>query len=69
MNHNYKIDEQKINQLLNELDEDRNKYFCDIKNSSSFEKNKEIKIKALEHIQRQLLAYKRLLIKEKEEKE
>jgi hypothetical protein len=62
----YKINENKINQMLDELNEDRNKLFNDVKSTTSNDLMKENKIKQLENIQRALLSYKKLLIKEKE---
>ena len=62
----FKFDENKINQLLDELNEDRNKLFSDVKSSKVIEKVKEDKIKSIENIQRTLLIYKKLLVKEKE---
>lgn len=62
----YKINENKINQLLDELNEDRNKFFNDVKSSKSNDKVKELKIKSIENIQRSLLVYKKILITEKE---
>lgn len=65
----YKINEQKINQWLSELEEDRTKYFNDVKSTSTTDKDKESKIKSLEAIQKQLLYYKKILNKEKEQNE
>lgn len=65
----YTINESKINNWLDELEGDRKKLFDDVKNSKSTERTKEDKIKALESIQRSLLLYKKLLNKEKDEKE
>lgn len=60
---NYKFDENKINSLLNELNEDRNNLFNDC--SKEYDKIKEDKLKTLESIQRNLLNYKKILVKEK----
>lgn len=65
---NYEIDENKINNWLNELDNDRKKLFDDIKLSKSIDKIKENKISNLQQIQRKLLDYKKILINEKENK-
>ena len=65
----YAINENKINNWLDELDQDRKKLFDDVKISKSTDKMKEDKIKNLEYIQKQLLSYKKLLNKEKNEKE
>lgn len=62
----YNINENKINNWLDELDQDRKKLFDDVKISKSTEKVKEDKIKSLEYIQRSLLSYKKILNKEKE---
>ena len=65
----YNINENKINNWLDEFEQDRNKLFNDVKTSKSTEKIKEDKIKSLEYIQRTLLSYKKLLSKEKEQNE
>jgi hypothetical protein len=65
----YNINENKINNWLDELDQDRKKLFDDVKNNKSSDKIKEDKIKNIEYIQKQLISYKRLLTKEKEDKE
>ncbi len=64
----YSINENKINNWLDELEIDRKKLFDDVKSSKSSDKTKEDKIKNLEYIQKQLLSYKKLLNKEKENK-
>jgi len=69
MKQDYKINEQKINQWLSELEEDRTKHFNDVKSSSTTDKEKESKIKSLEAIQKQLLNYKKILNKEREQNE
>lgn len=65
----YKINENKINQILDELNEDRNKLFNDIKTSKMSDKIKEDKIRYLEQIQKNLLNYKKVLTKEREKNE
>jgi len=65
----YTINENKINNWLDELEQDRKKLFDDVKNSKSSDKVKELKILKLENIQKSLLSYKKLLNKEKEDKE
>ena len=65
----YSINENKINNWLDELEGDRKKLFDDVKTSKSSDKMKEDKIKNLEYIQKNLLSYKKLLNKEKNEKE
>jgi hypothetical protein len=57
----YTINENKINNWLDELEQDRKKLFDDIKNSKSSDKIKELKILKLENIQKSLLGYKKLL--------
>lgn len=65
----YKINEQKINQLLDEINSDREKVFNEIKTSVDVEKLKESKVKSLEYLIKSLLSYKNILIKEKEKKD
>jgi hypothetical protein len=65
----YSINENKINNWLDELEQDRKKLFDSVKLSNSSDRLKEDKIKSLEYIQRSLLSYKKLLNKEKTEKE
>jgi hypothetical protein len=66
---NYDINENKINNWLEELDNDRKKLFDDIKTSKTNDKVKEEKIYKIEQIQRSLLSYKKILNKEKAENE
>lgn len=61
----YNLTEQKINILLDELDQDRNKLFGDVKVSKETDKIKEDKVKCIESLQRNILTYKRILNKEK----
>lgn len=68
MQMDYKINEQKINNLLDEINSDREKIFSDIKTSKDIEKIKETKVKSLENLIKSLLHYKNLLIREKEKK-
>lgn len=65
----YSINEGKINNWLDELEQDRKKLFDDVKTSKSSDKVKEEKIKSLEYIQRTLLTYKKILNKEKDNKD
>jgi hypothetical protein len=65
----YKLNEQKINNLLDEFNSDREKLFNDIKTSSSKELLKEKKVKQLEYIIKSLLSFKNTLINEKEKKD
>ena len=69
MTPNFNLDENKIKTLLDELNSDRDKYFSDIKMSNNMEPVKEKKIKALEILIKDLLAYKKIILKEKEDKE
>jgi hypothetical protein len=69
MQQDYKINEQKINNLLDEFNSDREKVFSDIKLSKDIEKIKESKVKSIENLIKCLLHYKNLLIKEKEKKD
>jgi len=69
MQMDYKVNEQKINQLLDEINSDREKIFSDIKTSKDIEKIKETKVKSLENLIKSLLHYKNLLIREKEKKD
>ena len=69
MNKTYDINENKINNWIEEIENDRKKLFDDVKTSKSSDNIKENKIYNLEKIQRSLLAYKKILNKEKEDKE
>jgi hypothetical protein len=65
----YNLDENKIKTLLDELNSDRDKYFNVIKMSNKMETINENKIKGLEILIKNLLSYKKIIIKEKEDKE
>jgi len=65
----YKLSEQKINNLLDEINSDREKIFSEIKTSTDIEQLKEKKVKSLEILIKSLLSYKNILIKEKEKKD
>jgi len=69
LNIEYTINENKINNWLDELDQDRKKLFDAVKVSKTTEKTKEDKIKSIEYIQRCLLNYKKILNKEKDDKD
>jgi len=69
MNTEYTINENKINNWLEEIETDRKKLFDSVKTNKETDKIKENKILKLESIQKQLLSYKHLLYKEKQEKE
>lgn len=62
----FKINENRINQLLDEFNEDRTILFNEIKIAKNNDKMKELKLKSLENIQRNLMSYKNILIKEKD---
>jgi hypothetical protein len=66
MKQTFKIDEHKINEYINEFNDDRAILFNDIRSSVKSDKLKEDKIKYIETIQRALLNYKKLLIKERD---
>lgn len=66
MKQNFKINENKINDVLNELNEDRQILFNEIRSSVKYDKLKEEKIKNIEAVQRSLLNFKKTLSKEKE---
>jgi hypothetical protein len=65
----FSINESKINNWLDELEQDRKKLFDDVKNNKSTDKMKELKILKLENIQKSLLCYKKILNTEKEKNE
>ena len=69
LKHEYNINENKINNWLDEIENDRTKFFNDVKTSKSSEQVKENKIKGLENLQRALLSYKKMLNKEKADSE
>lgn len=68
MNNHFNVDEKYINNLLEQLEQDRNKFFNEIKTATSYDKTKEQKLKQLDTLQRNLIFYKQILIKEKESK-
>jgi hypothetical protein len=65
----FTINENKINNWLDELEQDRKKLFDDIKNNKETDKLKEQKILKLENIQKTLLGYKKILNIEKDNKD
>lgn len=65
----YNLDENKIKLYLDELNQDREKLFSDIKTSNNIEVIKEKKIKQLEILIKDFLSYKKILLKEKEDKD
>ena len=62
------LNENKIAEILQLLEQDRNKFFTDIKNSKTYDKIKEQKLKNIENLQRNLIFYKQILIKENDNK-
>ena len=60
------LNEKYIGEILQQLEQDRNKFFNEIKNSSNYDRIKEQKLKQIENLQRNLIFYKQILIKEKE---
>lgn len=66
MNNHYNIDEKYIGDILQQLEQDRTKFFNEIKNSSTYDKIKEQKLKQIDILQRNLIYYKQILVREKE---
>lgn len=62
------LNERYIGDFLHQLEQDRNLVFHDIKNSSEYDKTKELKLKHIETLQRNLIFYKQILNKEKGKK-
>ena len=69
MNPTFNLTENKIKSLLDEFNQDREKLFSDLKMSSDVEAIKEKKIKQLEVLIKDILTYKKLLLKDKANKE
>jgi hypothetical protein len=65
MNHTYHFNENKILNLLDELDQDRSKLFTTIKTDKESDKISEDKVRCIETIQKNLIMYKKILNKEK----
>lgn len=63
---NINVNEKYIGEILNQLEQDRNRFFNEIKNSTSIDRVKEQKLKQLDTLQRNLISYKQILIKEKD---
>ena len=62
----YTFNENKINNWLEEINTDRTKLFNEVKNNATIDDRvKEDKIKALDNITRSLMAYRKILLKEK----
>jgi hypothetical protein len=66
---NFNLEENKIKTLLDELNQDREKLFSDLKMSADVDPVKEQKIKQLQILIKDLLSYKKILLKEKADKE
>lgn len=57
------LNENFINELLQKLEQDRNKFFNEIKNSKSSTDIKDVRLKQIEQIQRSLISYKKTILK------
>jgi hypothetical protein len=66
---NFNLTENKIKTYLDEFNQDREKLFSDLKMSNDVDKVSEKKIKQLEILIKDLLTYKKILLKEKLDKE
>jgi hypothetical protein len=69
MTPNFNLTENKIKTLLDEFNQDREKLFSDLKMASEIDPVKEKKIKHLEILIKDILSYKKILLKEKADKE
>lgn len=69
MNHTFNLTENKIKTLLDEFNQDREKLFSDLKMSNEVDPVKEKKIKQLEVLIKDILTFKKILLKEKNDKE
>jgi hypothetical protein len=69
MTPNYNLTESKIKTYLDEFNQDREKLFSDLKMSNEVDKVSEKKIKQLEILIKDLLTYKKILLKEKSDKD
>jgi len=69
MNLTFNLTENKIKTLLDEFNQDREKLFSDLKMSSEVDPVKEKKIKQLEILIKDLLTFKKILLKEKTDKD
>ena len=68
MTPNFNLTENKIKTYLDEFNQDREKLFSELKMSNEVDKVSEKKIKQLEVLIKDLLTYKKILLKEKEDK-
>jgi hypothetical protein len=66
---NFNLTENKIKNLLDEFNQDREKLFSDLKMDSEIDPVKEKKIKQLEVLIKNILSYKKTLLKEKADKD
>jgi len=69
MNPTFNLTENKIKTLLDEFNQDREKLFSDLKMSSEVDPVKEKKIKQLEVLIKDILTFKKILLKEKTDKD
>jgi len=69
MTPNFNLTENKIKTYLDEFNQDREKLFSELKMSNEVDKVSEKKIKQLEILIKDLLTYKKILLKEKTDKE
>ena len=69
MNLTFNLTENKIKTLLDEFNQDREKLFSDLKMSNEVDPVKEKKIKQLEILIKDILTFKKILLKEKNDKE
>lgn len=69
MTPNFNLTENKIKTYLDEFNQDREKLFSELKMSNEVDKVSEKKIKQLEVLIKDLLTYKKILLKEKSDKE
>jgi hypothetical protein len=69
MTPNFNLTENKIKTYLDEFNQDREKLFSDLKMSNEVDKVSEKKIKQLEILIKDLLTYKKILLKEKSDKD
>jgi hypothetical protein len=66
---NFNLTENKIKTYLDEFNQDREKLFSELKMSNEVDKVSEKKIKQLEVLIKDLLTYKKILLKEKSDKD
>jgi len=69
MTPNFNLTENKIKTYLDEFNQDREKLFSELKMSNEVDKVSEKKIKQLEILIKDLLTYKKILLKEKSDKD